>query len=222
MHEYQKQFIGFLLENQALQFGKFSLKSGRSSPYFFNTGKFQSGLSLERLGVFYAAEIARSKLKCHVLYGPAYKGIPLVSASAIALRQNYDQNVSYCFGRKELKCYGDKGKFVGAPLQGHIVMLDDVMTAGKTTRRIVDDIISDPSLTLTGIVTAFDRQEYFTERQGVGSVSQEISQDYNLPVISIVSLDILVTYLKQEKKYFSAIESICEYREKYGIKEIKK
>src|SRR3990167_8880197 len=145
----QHQFIEFLLENNALTFGEFTLKSGRKSPYFFNLGVFNTGSALTQLGVFYAETLLKSQFPCDVLFGPAYKGIPLVAATSIMLAEKFHRNIPYCFNRKEKKSYGDGGAFVGAELKGNVVMLDDVITAGTTVKETVAMLESTPA-TLSG------------------------------------------------------------------------
>lgn len=212
MQDYQRHFIEFLLKHKALQFGKFTLKSGRISPYFFNLGTFQSGSSLTQLGKFYATTLLQSNLPYDVLYGPAYKGIPLVAATAIALFNNHNQDTPYCFNRKEAKDHGDKGLIVGAPLEGRIVMVDDVITAGTTVRETIE-LMENRNANLSGIVIAFDRQE---RGQGEQSAVQETAEKHGVPVQSIITLADLVEYLHQEnlKSWLSPIE---KYQTEYGI-----
>src|SRR3989338_8575751 len=158
MQDLQTQFIEFLIENNALKFGEFKLKSGRMSPYFFNLGVFHSGKSLAKLGGFYAETLLKSRMHCDVLFGPAYKGIPLATATSIILFEKFNKNIPYCFNRKEKKDHGDGGDFVGAKLEGNVVMLDDVITAGTTVRETVS-LLANTQATLSGIIIAFDRQE---------------------------------------------------------------
>lgn len=208
----QTQFIEFLIENNALQFGKFTLKSGRISPYFFNSGVFNSGAALAKLGEFYAETLLNSRMKYDVLFGPAYKGIPLVSATAIILSQKYNKNIFYCFNRKEKKDHGDSGNFVGAQLRGNVVMLDDVITAGTTVRETIA-LLQNTEAKLSGIIIAFDRQERGEKKfSGV----QEAVQTHKIPVQSIVNLTDVVQYLKTQKKFAVQLAAIEEYRKEFG------
>ena len=156
--EYQTGFIDFLLEAEVLSFGEFTLNSGRSSPYFFNSGAFDSGQKLSRLGDFYASALVASRMPCDLLFGPAYKGIPLVSSTAIAIHQRYDIDLSYAYNRKEVKDHGEGGQFAGAPVVGNVVIVDDVITAGTAIREVMALLDQTPA-TVTGILVAIDRQE---------------------------------------------------------------
>ncbi|MCB1827551.1 MAG: orotate phosphoribosyltransferase [Coxiellaceae bacterium] len=213
MQEYQRHFIEFLLKHKALKFGEFTLKSGRISPYFFNLGTFQSGSSLAKLGEYYAASLLQSNLPYDILYGPAYKGIPLVAATAIALSNQHEIDAPYCFNRKEAKDHGDKGLFVGAPLEGRIVMVDDVITAGTTVRETIE-LIQPYNADLTGIVIAFDRQE---RGQGKLSAVQETASKHGVPVQSIITLTDLINYLHQHSELKSWLKPIELYRAEYGV-----
>ena len=175
MENYKNDFIEFLYQNHVLSFGNFTLKSGRSSPYFFNLGLFNTGASLKKLGEFYADTLRTTELSYDILFGPAYKGIPLVSATAIGLANRYQKNVPYCFNRKEKKTHGDQGHLVGADLQGQMVLIDDVITAGTTVRETLR-IIADYPVKLTAILIAFDRQE-----RGQSSLYQPPRNHPNLP-----------------------------------------
>lgn len=212
MPNLQHQFIEFLLKHNALKFGTFTLKSGRISPYFFNLGAFDSGASLAKLGEFYAATLQQSAFNYDMLFGPAYKGIPLVSTTSIALFNQYQKDVPYCFNRKEKKSYGDKGSSVGAPLQGQVVMLDDVITAGTTVRETVA-LFEKINATLTGIVIAFDRQE-----RGAGSQSsiEETVEQFGIPVQSILNLDDLIQYLETQADMGDQLSKIRAYKDEYG------
>ena len=212
MPELQKQFIEFLIDNNALQFGEFKLKSGRISPYFFNLGVFHTGKSLSQLGEFYAETLLNSRMHCDVLFGPAYKGIPLVTATSIILFEKFNKNIPYCFNRKETKDHGDAGNFVGAALQGNIVMLDDVITAGTTVRETIK-LLENTEATLSGIIIAFDRQE-----RGIGALSavQEAVKTHKIPVQSIITLSDVVQYLATQKKLKVHLDAIEQYRKQYG------
>ncbi|HLB56192.1 MAG TPA: orotate phosphoribosyltransferase [Coxiellaceae bacterium] len=212
MQDLQTQFIEFLIENNALKFGEFKLKSGRMSPYFFNLGVFHSGKSLAKLGGFYAETLLKSRMHCDVLFGPAYKGIPLATATSIILFEKFNKNIPYCFNRKEKKDHGDGGDFVGAKLEGNVVMLDDVITAGTTVRETVS-LLANTQATLSGIIIAFDRQE---RGEGKLSAVQETVKTQKIPVQSIITLSDVVQYLSLQKKFRKELGMIEEYRKKYG------
>ena len=212
MEQYQNDFVDFMLEIEALKFGEFTLKSGRVSPYFFNAGQFNQGNHLSRLGQFYAQAIESSGIKFDVLFGPAYKGIPLVAATAIALNDSFNRSVSYSFNRKEAKDHGEGGNIVGHPLEGDILIIDDVITAGTAIRE-AKDIINANGAKTKGVVVALDRQE---KGKGELSAIQEVEQDFGIAVVSIIKLSHIVDYLKanNDKNIISRIES---YRSQYGI-----
>jgi len=212
MQDYQQQFIEFALSQDVLRFGEFTLKSGRVSPYFFNAGLFNTGVALAKLGQFYAQTIVDSKIEYDVLFGPAYKGIPLASSSAVALAEHHHQNVPYSFNRKETKDHGEGGNIVGAPLQGKILIIDDVITAGTAIREAMD-IISAADAKAAAVVIALDRQE---KGQGDLSAIQEVEQNFGIPVISIIKLADLVEYLSQQNTS-DVLEKIKAYRDQYGI-----
>ena len=213
MQEYQRHFIEFLLKHKALTFGTFTLKSGRVSPYFFNLGTFQSGSSLAQLGEFYAATLLQSNLPYDMLYGPAYKGIPLVSATAIALYNHHQLDAPYCFNRKEAKDHGDKGTFVGAPMSGRVVMVDDVITAGTTVRETIH-LMENLNANLSGVLIAFDRQE---RGQGKQSAVQETAKKYGVPVQSIITLSDLISYIHRSDQLKEWINPIESYQAEYGV-----
>lgn len=212
MKDYQRRFLDFAIECQALRFGEFTLKSGRLSPYFFNTGLFNSGARLAQLGEYYAHAIVDSGLAFESLYGPAYKGIPLVSAVAVALAQHHGRDLSYSFNRKEAKDHGEGGIIVGAPLHGKVLIIDDVISAGTSVRESVE-IIGNAGATSVGVAISLDRQE---RGEGKTSAVQEVEQRFGLRVVSIVDLGILLRYIgdKQELKTHSA--AIDAYRKQYG------
>lgn len=206
-------FIDFLIKYEALRFGQFTLKSGRISPYFFNLGAFQTGAALQQLGQFYATALQQSGLDYDMLFGPAYKGIPLVSATGIALADQFQRDVPYCFNRKEKKDHGDGGELVGAPLQGRVIMLDDVITAGTTVRETVQRFAEYPNAKLAGIVIAFDRQE---RGSGEQSATQEAVSQFNVPVQSIVNLQDVLRYLHKQADLKQWINPIERYRQDYA------
>ena len=212
MEQYQNDFVDFMLEIGALKFGEFTLKSGRVSPYFFNAGQFNHGYHLSRLGQFYAQAIETSGIKFDVLFGPAYKGIPLVAAAAIALNASFNRNDPYSFNRKETKDHGEGGNIVGHPLERDILIIDDVITAGTAIRE-AKDIIEANGANTKGVVVALDRQE---KGEGELSAIQEVEQNFGIAVVSIINLSHIVDYLKanDDKNIISRIES---YRSQYGI-----
>jgi len=212
MEQYQNDFVDFMLEIGALKFGEFTLKSGRVSPYFFNAGQFNHGNHLSQLGQFYAQAIEASGIKFDVLFGPAYKGIPLVAATAIALNDSFNRSVPYSFNRKEAKDHGEGGSIVGHPLEGDILIIDDVITAGTAIRE-AKDIISVNGAKTKGVVVALDRQE---KGKGELSAIQEVEQNFGIAVVSIINLSHIVDYLKvnNDKNIINRIES---YRSQYGI-----
>ena len=213
MHEYQKQFIEFALERNVLRFGEFTLKSGRVSPYFFNAGLFNTGAALSKLGRYYAAAIADSGLKFDILFGPAYKGIPLAAITTVALSDHHQQDMPYCFNRKEAKAHGEGGNIVGAPLHGKVLIIDDVITAGTAIREAMQ-IIEAANAKPAGVIIALDRQE---KGQGNLSAIQEVEQQYDIPVLSIIKLEHLVDYLHDRPEMEQHLEAIRAYRKQYGI-----
>lgn len=213
MQDYKRDFIQFAINNGVLRFGEFTLKSGRVSPYFFNAGLFNSGAQLSQLGRFYASAITDSGIGFDVLFGPAYKGIPLATAAAIALFDQFDMNTPYCFNRKEAKEHGEGGNLVGAPLEGRVLIIDDVITAGTAIREAME-IIATAKATPAGVVIALDRQE---RGKGDRSAIQEVEQDYGLQVASIITLADLVGFLEQGGEHTEHLAAIQAYRDQYGI-----
>ncbi|RTE64430.1 orotate phosphoribosyltransferase [Amphritea opalescens] len=213
MQDYQREFIEFAIDKEVLRFGEFTLKSGRTSPYFFNAGLFNSGAALARLGKCYAAAIQQSGIEYDVMLGPAYKGIPLAAATCVALATEFGQDVPYVFNRKEAKTHGEGGNLVGAPLEGRVLIIDDVITAGTAIREVMD-IIAQAGATPAGTVIALNRQE---KGKGELSAIQEVERDYNMPVASIVSLTDLLTYLDEKGGMDEQIAAISAYRAQYGI-----
>jgi len=213
MKAYQREFIEFALEKQVLKFGEFTLKSGRKSPYFFNAGLFNTGRDLARLGRFYAAALVDSGIDYDVLFGPAYKGIPIATTTAVALADHHDVDTPYCFNRKEAKDHGEGGSLVGSALEGRIMLVDDVITAGTAIRESME-IIKANGADLAGVLVAIDRQE---KGKGELSAIQEVERDFGCAVISIVSLTDLVTYLEEKGTNNEHLEAVKAYRAEYGI-----
>ena len=213
MQAHQQQFIDFARQHQVLRFGAFQLKSGRTSPYFFNAGLFQTGSALAQLGRFYAQTIANSSLKFDVLFGPAYKGIPLVSTTAIALAEQHNTDKPYCFNRKEAKTHGEGGQLVGADLSGEVLIIDDVITAGTAIREAID-IIHAHGGKAVGVVIALDRQERGQQQR---SAIQEVEQELGLQVESIIKLQDLIQYLQQDEQQIDILKQVQDYRQRYGI-----
>jgi len=215
MKHFQTQFLDFVTNEEILSFGEFTLKSGRNSPYFFNAGLFNSGASLAQVGRSYAAAIAEANLEFDVLFGPAYKGIPLVATTAIALSQDYGINKPYCFNRKEAKDHGEGGNIVGAPLAGKVLIIDDVITAGTAIREVMG-LIEAVGAEAAGVVVALDRQE---KGQAELSAIQEIETDYDVPVISIINLHQILDYLGQSKEsgFEEYLKPMQDYKENYGV-----
>jgi len=213
MQDYQLEFIEFAIEQRALCFGEYTLKSGRVSPYFFNSGLFNDGVSLQRLGRYYRQAIEQADIEFDMLFGPAYKGIPLVSAVAVSFAAEQHRNLPYCFDRKEEKDHGEGGKTLGAPLHGRVLLIDDVITAG-TSVALSRQIIQAASAVPVGICIALDRQE---RGQGELSAIQEIEQEYQMQVVSIISLDNLIEYLDAHADMGDKLKSIHDYRRRYGV-----
>jgi orotate phosphoribosyltransferase len=212
MQDYQTEFLNFALEKGVLRFGEFTLKSGRISPYFFNAGLFNSGSALARLGRFYAQAIVDSGIKFDVLYGPAYKGIPLAAVTAAALYDHHQIDIPYAFNRKEAKSHGEGGSIVGHALEGQILIIDDVITAGTAIRESMD-IIEAEGAKPAGVVIALDRQE---KGKGDKSAIQEVEQDYGIPVASIAKLENVIGFLEQQGDA-DHLANIRAYRDQYGI-----
>jgi orotate phosphoribosyltransferase len=213
MKPYQQQFIEFALETGVLRFGSFTLKSGRTSPYFFNSGLFNTGASLACLGRFYAQAITESTLDYDVLFGPAYKGIPLASTTVIALADNHQRDVPYVFNRKEKKDHGEGGQLVGAKLQGKVLIIDDVISAGTSVRESVE-IIKMANAIPAGVIIALDRQE---RGQDSRSAIQEVEAEHKIPVVSIIGLNDLLTYLQNNAELAQYLPAVEAYRREYGV-----
>jgi orotate phosphoribosyltransferase len=213
MKPYQHQFIEFALQTGVLRFGSFTLKSGRISPYFFNSGLFNTGASLARLGRFYAQAITESELDYDVLFGPAYKGIPLVATTVVALADQHQRDVPYIFNRKEAKDHGEGGQLVGAELKGKVLIIDDVISAGTSVRESVD-IIKAANAKPAGVIIALDRQEQGLDTR---SAIQEVEQEHQIPVISIINLNDLLDYLENDESLLDHLKAVKAYRQQYGV-----
>jgi orotate phosphoribosyltransferase len=211
MHSYQQDFLRFVIDTGVLRFGSFTLKSGRVSPYFFNAGGFNTGASLGKLAHFYAQAIVSAGLEADVLFGPAYKGIPLAAATAIALAREHGRETPFAFNRKEAKDHGEGGTIVGSPLVGDILLIDDVITAGTSVRESAA-LIEHAGARLSGVIIALDRQE---RGDGPTSAVQEVGKRYGIPVQSIVTLDDLITHLEQTKADKATLEALARYRADY-------
>lgn len=213
MQAYQREFIRFAIDRGVLRFGEFTLKSGRTSPYFFNAGLFNSGSALAQLGKFYAAAVVESGISFDVLFGPAYKGIPLAAATAVALADHYNLDLPWCFNRKEAKAHGEGGSLVGAPLTGNVLIIDDVITAGTAIREVMQ-IIKAQGANAAGVLIALNRQE-----RGNGELSaiQEVERDFGIPVVSIVSLNQVLEFLADDPQLKQHLPAVEAYRAQYGI-----
>lgn len=213
MQDYQSEFIRFAIERNILKFGEFTLKSGRISPYFFNAGLFNTGADLDRVGRFYASALESSDLEYDLLFGPAYKGIPLATATAMALSRDYGKEAPYAFNRKEAKAHGEGGNIVGTPLHGRVLIIDDVITAGTAIRESVE-IIRAAGATPAGVLIALDRQE---RGQGERSAIQDVEITLGLPVVSIINLGQVLDYLGQSPEFATQAANVDAYRQRYGI-----
>ena len=213
MKAYQREFIEFALERQVLRFGEFTLKSGGTSPYFFNAGLFNTGRDLARLGRFYAAALVDSGIEYDLLFGPAYKGIPIATTTAVALCDHHDIDMPYCFNRKEKKDHGEGGSLVGSELQGRVMLVDDVITAGTAIRESME-IIAAHNAKLAGVLIALDRQE---KGKGELSAIQEVERDFGCDIVSIIKLEDLINYLSEKSGMETELASVSAYRDQYGI-----
>ncbi|MDO8413808.1 MAG: orotate phosphoribosyltransferase [Gallionellaceae bacterium] len=213
MPTFRQDFIRFALAHEALRFGEFQTKAGRLSPYFFNTGLFNDGASLQQLTQFYAQAILASNIPFDMLYGPAYKGIPLVAGTAIALA-GQGHNIPYCFDRKEAKDHGEGGNTVGAKLQGRILIIDDVISAGTSVSASIA-LIRAAGAVPCGVVIALDRME---QGQGKLSAVQEVQRSYGIPVVPIATLDDLLAYLQEQAGMVQNLQAVQSYRDRYGVK----
>ena len=213
MEQYKRDFIEFALSRNVLKFGEFTLKSGRKSPYFFNAGLFNTGADLARLGEFYAAAIQASAVDFDVVFGPAYKGIPIGTSCSVALFNRYGIDKPVCFNRKEVKDHGEGGNLIGSPLQGKILLVDDVITAGTAIRESME-LISANKAELAAVLIALNRKE-----RGKGELSaiQEVERDYQCQVLSIIDLDDLMQFIEQDPRYSSHLPEMRAYRAEFGV-----
>ncbi|WP_118802788.1 orotate phosphoribosyltransferase [Haemophilus haemolyticus] len=213
MEQYKRDFIEFALNRNVLKFGEFTLKSGRKSPYFFNAGLFNTGADLARLGEFYAAAIQASAVDFDVVFGPAYKGIPIGTSVSVALFNRYGIDKPVCFNRKEVKDHGEGGNLIGSPLQGKILLVDDVITAGTAIRESME-LISANQAELAAVLIALNRKE-----RGKGQLSaiQEVECDYQCQVLSIIDLDDLMQFIEQDPRYSSHLPEMRAYRAEFGV-----
>ncbi|MDG2116597.1 MAG: orotate phosphoribosyltransferase [Porticoccaceae bacterium] len=213
MNSYKTQFIDNAIASGALKFGQFRLKSGRISPHFFNAGEFYQGKALATLGQCYAAAIVDSGIEFDVLFGPAYKGITLAAATAVALAEHHNLDVPYCFNRKEAKSHGEGGTIVGAPLEGKVLIIDDVITAGTAIREVMA-MVDQAEAQAAGVVIGVDRKERGNSDQ---SAIQEVESEYSIPVASIIDIDDILTYLDSKADMQPLVKQIKQYRQEYGV-----
>ncbi|OUS13990.1 orotate phosphoribosyltransferase [Gammaproteobacteria bacterium 53_120_T64] len=213
MKSYQREFIDLALEHRVLQFGEYTLKSGRVSPYFFNAGNFNTGRALAIMGRCYAQAIAESGVEFDVIFGPAYKGIPLVATTAVAMSELYGRDVPYCFNRKEAKAHGEGGNLVGAPLEGRILIVDDVITAGTAIREVLT-LIEAAGATVSSVLVGLDRKE---RRDGGMSAIQALEQEYALSVKSIIDISDIMTYVAEQAAGGATLEAVSAYQQQYGV-----
>jgi orotate phosphoribosyltransferase len=220
MLSFRQDFIRFAIEQKVLCFGEFKTKAGRLSPYFFNAGLFNDGNSLKRLTQFYARAILDANIQFDMIYGPAYKGIPLAAGTAIAL-SDMGRNIPYCYNRKEAKDHGEGGNTVGAKLQGRVLIIDDVISAGTSVRESIE-LINAAGATPAAVVIALDRMELGQTGQGLNALSavQEVQRNYNIPVIAIATLDDLLEYLQAHQGVLQSFSAVQSYREQYGVKNV--
>jgi orotate phosphoribosyltransferase len=214
VHDYQRDFIDLSLQREVLRFGEFTLKSGRQSPYFFNMGRIDSGAALARLGRAYAAALTNSGLAFDMLFGPAYKGIALAAATAIALAEQHQRDLPWAYNRKEAKDHGEGGVLVGAPLQGRVLIVDDVMTAGTAVRESLA-LIGAHGAQPAGVLIALDRQE---RGHGERSAAQEVTAEHGIPVIAITCLDDVLAYAGERPQLAAEHARLLAYRERYGVR----
>ena len=212
MKDYQREFIEFAIERDVLRFGEFTLKSGRLSPYYFNFGLFNTGSALARLGQYFAQALVQSGIKCDVILGPAYKGIPLATSMAVALSESHGIDMPYTFNRKEAKAHGEGGSLVGAALKGRVVIVDDVITAGTAIREVMTIIAAHNAKPVATFI-AIDRME---KGQGELSAIQEVERDFAMQVVSIISFDHVLEYLQETGYEQPQIDAMVQYRKDFG------
>lgn len=215
LSDWQRDFIRFAIDQQVLSFGDFTLKSGRQSPYFFNAGRFQTGEALDRLGRYYAQALVDSGLDFDLVFGPAYKGIPLATTTVVALNRDHGRSVPYAFNRKEAKDHGEGGTLVGAELNGNIVIVDDVITAGTAIREVQALLAHYPKAKLAGVVVAMDRQEKAPDSEL--SAIQALQAEHQLPIIPVITFSQLIGYLKESGDFADHLPAIEAYRARYGV-----
>ena len=213
MLDFQEQFIRFALDHEVLKFGKFTLKSGRISPYFFNAGLFSDGNSLSKLANFYALTLMQHNEQDFMLYGPAYKGIPLAAATAMALSLNHHKTIAYAFNRKEIKDHGEGGQLVGAALNGRVIIVDDVITAGISIGESVE-IIKANNAQPGAVLIGLDREEKNIDSER--SAAMMIKHNYGIPVYSVVNMTLLIEYLSGDHKYKHYLPEMHDYQAQYG------
>jgi orotate phosphoribosyltransferase len=213
MRAYKSDFIELALEIGALKFVQFKLKSGRASPYFFNSGLFNTGYAAAKLGRYYAAAVDDADIEFDMLFGPAYKGIPLVALTAAALAEHFGHDVPYSFNRKEAKDHGEGGMIVGAPVEGKVLILDDVITAGTAVRETID-VIQQAGGVPAGVIIALDRQE--RGEQALSAI-QEVENTYGIPVVSIIQLSDLIEHLESSEEHSQFLALVEDYRNRYGV-----
>lgn len=214
MKAYQQEFLEFAIQQGVLRFGEFTLKSGRISPYFFNAGLFNTGAALAKLGQFYAAALEDAAVDYDVIFGPAYKGIPLASSLSVALYNDYQKDAPYVFNRKETKTHGEGGNLVGSPLEGKVLIVDDVITAGTAIREVMAIIEKAGNARASAALIALDRQE---KGQGELSAIQEVERDFGIKVASIISLQHILAYVEQQEGLAQYAQTIQDYRDQYGV-----
>ena len=212
MKKYQKEFIELAIKKKALCFGEYKLKSGRISPYFFNTGLFNDGESLTKLGRFYAEALQNSEIKFDMIYGPAYKGIPLASTMAISFHEIFGKNYPFCFNRKEIKDHGEGGFTFGAEIQNRVIIIDDVISAGTSINESIN-IIQPKGGVVVGAIVAVNRQE---RGEGKKSAIQEAEEKFNIKIISIINLNDIITYIGEHDAYKKHLKSLNHYIQQYG------
>jgi orotate phosphoribosyltransferase len=212
MKDYQREFIEFAIERDVLRFGEFTLKSGRLSPYYFNFGLFNTGSALARLGQYFAQALVQSGIKCDVILGPAYKGIPLATSMAVALSESHGIDMPYAFNRKEAKAHGEGGSLVGAALKGRVVIVDDVITAGTAIREVMTIIAAHNAIPVATLI-AIDRME---KGHGELSAIQEVERDFAMQVVSIISFDHVLEYLQETGYEQPQIDAMVQYRKDFG------